>query len=171
MQSVPTYVEPLVKEAMKYGKEMINDLYKIIKTHSCHVDRQEELAEHIIALVASQLPGADREYLRKKAFDGKAIEKGQKEFLCQTIKKVEPDDDGWVVCWGKDAKNATLLPFAKDGYVPQVGDTLWLYIVCVTRIIGRVVEGHVFSYKTLGQENAERIAIGHEPLGNILRTR
>lgn len=46
-------------------------------------------------------------------------------------------------------KTGTLLPFAADGYEPRVGDEAYFYLVQLTVLIGRVVNGHVFLMRRL----------------------
>lgn len=77
---MPRMTWKVAKVAMKDNDSgIIDDLYKIIKTHSCKRDKDAELAEHVIALVASRLPGADEKYLREQAFGVNKIDNGSRE--------------------------------------------------------------------------------------------
>ncbi len=156
---MPRMTWKVAKVAMKDNDSgIIDDLYKIIKTHSCKRDKDAELAEHVIALVASRLPGADERYLREQAFGVNKIDNGsRKKFEINTISRVAAESGGWMIYWGDDSLTGTLLMPAADGYIPKPSDEVWLYVVRCSLILGRVVEGHVFSYKTLEQEDAEQL--------------
>lgn len=167
MQRVPEEVCAVVAATLDYKPSLIYDLDHIVQAHSCDKKRSDELLDHIAALVASEFPGAERQYLRNQAFKLDAIDSGSwKKFEHVTIERIERKKYGWDVYWDVSpdtGASGTLLPFAADGYDPQVGDTLILQTIHSTNILGIVVNEHVFRYKTLEQENIERQALGWKP--------
>lgn len=140
----------VIMVAMENHPESVYDFDKLIRTHSCK--KRADLLERVIMIAASYLPGADRKYLRDWAFCTMPIDWhfGRKHFEQVKLVKVKPENEGWMVYWG-DGKTGTLLPFAADGYEPRVGDEAYFYLVQLTVLIGRVVNGHVFSYETIEQ--------------------
>lgn len=79
MQRIPNVVQQTVMVAIERQPAMVCDLDKIVRTHSCRPERAAELMEHVVALVASEQPGADRAYLRQQAFQAAAIDDGKKK--------------------------------------------------------------------------------------------
>lgn len=140
--------------AMENHPESAYDFDKIIRTHSCK--EEADLLERVVAIAASYLPGVDRKHLRDVAFSVVPIDQnlGKKRFECVVLNEVEVDEFGWSVYWEEENGicAGTLLPFSADGYEPQVGDEAFFYVVRCTELLGRVVNGHVFSYRTLWQD-------------------
>lgn len=149
MQRIPMTVKELVIVALERNPKIVRDLDKIVRTHSCRLERVPELTEHIVALVASELPKADRVGLRRAAFDAHLIDAGEKELDCTTITKLERGENGYNIT--RSDGWSMWLGFAADGYEPRVGSKIWCYTVGFSLVLGVVVDGHVFRYETMAQ--------------------
>jgi len=144
--------QKVIAVAIENHPESVYDFDKLVRTHSCKDQAKADLLERVIVIAASYLPDIDRKYLRDWAFCTMPIDWpfGKKRFEKVKLVNVKSKDEGWMVYWD-DGKTGTLLPFAADGYEPQVGDEAYFYSVQFTVLIGRVVNGHVFSYETIEQ--------------------
>lgn len=156
----------VVMAAMENYPDSVYDFDKLVRTHSCKAGHQADLLERVIAIAGSYLSGADRKYLRGVAFSAATIDWsfGKKRFECVTLTKVKPGKElggnGWTVYWDDDGTKGTgtwLYP-ADDGYVPKVGDEAYFYTVQYSVLLGKVVNGHVFSYRTIEQYRRDRTA-------------
>lgn len=156
---IPELVKQLVEVSLESYPSLLKGIDLIVATHSCKPQRAEELYEHIVALVAAEAQSdpIKRAQLRMEAFCGSPIDVGSEKFVEVTsAEKVEPGkggfdikmSDGWSF-W------ADLSP---DGYVPQVGSVIRQYRLGICHILGIVIDGHVFRYKTLTQDRAEHEA-------------
>lgn len=156
----------IISVTMENYPDSVYDFDKLARTHSCKVENQADLLERVIAISGSYLLGADRKYLRDVAFSAATIDWpfGKKRLKCVTLTKVKPEkelvENGWMVYWNEDGTDntGTLLHPADDGYVPQVGDEAYFYTVQYTALLGRVINGHVFSYRTIEQYERDRMA-------------
>ena len=147
---LPEWVHPFLDVALTANPKLLLDMEKILCTHSCKGDEVYNTVEHLVALVASEQPGKDRWYLRQKAFDGKAIDGGQKTFEMAAISEVRlgtshPGYD--ISLHGSFSFWLDLLP---DGYRPLVGDVCWQYTIG-TSFFAVVIAGHVAYYETYEQ--------------------
>lgn len=152
MRRIPKEVHKVVDVALKNDPNLICDLDKIVRTHSCRPERAWEFMEHVVALVASKLPGADCSYLRKVAFAAPAIDSGEKDLVCTTIAELKKVDGGF--CITRSDGWSLYFDVAADGYEPQVGSEIWLYTTGPSYVMGIIVDGHVFKYETIAQRNA-----------------
>lgn len=155
----------VIMVTMKNYPDSVYDFDKLVRTHSCKAENQANFLERVIAIASSYLSGADRKYLRDVAFSAATIDWpfGKKRFKCVTLVKVEPEkklvENGWMVHWEEDGLDTgTLLHPADDGYAPKVGDEAYFYTAQYSSLLGRVVNGHVFSYRTIEQYERDRLA-------------
>lgn len=156
MRQVPSLAQKLVKVAIENNPEIIGDLSEIVRMYLCRPVRPQDFIEHVVALVASELPGADRLYLRSEAFGVEKIDGGEKDFHRTTITELERHEDGWSYTMS-DGWSAWV-GLAADGYEPQVGSEVWQFMVNFNCVLGVVIDGHVFRYKTITQDRAEALA-------------
>ena len=155
MQRIPNVVQQTVMVAIERQPAMVCDLDKIVRTHSCRPERAAELMEHVVALVASEQPGADRAYLRQQAFQAAAIDDGKKEVIQAKIVEVELLKKGWQIRY--DGSWSLWIQSIPDGYTPKVGSDLCSFANgCF--VLGVVIDGHVCRYKTCEQERREQQA-------------
>lgn len=154
MQRIPMAVSEIVTVALERDSKIVRDLDKIVRTHSCRPERAFELAEHVVALVTSELPGADRASLRQAAFGTQVIDDGEKELVCATIAELKRGENGYSIT--KSDGWSMWLGFAADGYEPQVGSEIWCYTVGCSLVLGVAVDGHIFRYETLAQHRAKQ---------------
>lgn len=156
---VPELVKQLVETSLESFPSLLKDIDLIVATHSCKPQRAEELYEHVVALVAAegQSDPIKRAQLRMAAFRGSPIDAGSEKFAETTLvagMKTHEDgfdirmSDGWSF-WADPAP---------DGYVPQFGSVIRQYRIGLSGILGIVIDDHVFRYKTLAQDIAEREA-------------
>lgn len=145
MQHIPSEVRSLVEVAVVNNPRMITDLDKIVRTHSCHSADAPDLAEHIAALVVSELPGVEsRVSLRREAFRAGRVDDGVKCLKRAVVREVERWEGGYNICRSDGV--SIRLPFADDGYEPKVGSEIWSYVIGRSSW-GVIVDGHVFFYK------------------------
>lgn len=161
----------VVTVAMENHPKSVYDFDKLIRTHSCKPEKQADLLERVVAIVASYLSGVDRKYLRDVAFSTVPIDWsfGKKRFDCVTISEVEVKDVGRMIYWVDKygAQCGTLLGSVDDKYEPQVGDEAFFYIVRGSVTLAKVVNGHVFSYRTIEQDMKEMREAREELMGLI----
>lgn len=153
----PVFGQELIEVIRAENPGIIADMDKIVRTHSCRPGQSYDLLEHLVALIASELPGYDRQYLRGEAFKADRIDADcEKVFCIMEVARIKADADGWDITttdgWSLWLNGAT------DGYEPQVGSVIWEYTICFSRVLGVVVDGHVFRYKTVAQAEGERLA-------------
>lgn len=154
---IPEFVRPVVEDALANYPALVSDINNIIATHSCSAKRAPELAEHIISLVAAeqmQDNSLRRANLRMEAFKGSPIDADiRKDFIISTVAEVRYLKDGY--CKITMENGFSFLEKVSDGYLPQVGDIVWQYTICFSVVLGCVIGGHVFRYKTLSQEEED----------------
>lgn len=161
----------VVMVTMENYPKSVYDFDKLVRSHSCKPAKQADLLERIVAIAASYLPGVDRIYLRDTAFSAVPIDLnfGRKHFDCVTLSEVKVEDVGRMIYWEDEdgIKSGTLLRSANDKYEPQVGDEAFFYIVRGSVALAKVVNGHVFSYRTIEQDMQERLKMREELMGFI----
>lgn len=158
-QRVPRLVKQLVEASLRSYPSLLKDIDLIVATHSCKPKRAEELYEHIVALVAAeaQRDPTKRAQLRMEAFRGSPIDAGSKKFVETTlVAKVEAHENGFGITMNDGW--SFWADLAPDGYVPQFGSVIRQYRIGFSRTLGVVIDDHVFRYKTLAQDRAEREA-------------
>lgn len=158
MQRIPEVAREITEVAIKNNPAIVYDLDKIVRTHSCKSERAAELVEHVVALVASEFPKADRLYLRHEAFKTARIDDGEKDIREDVVAKISPceGNDGWLI--DMESGWSMWTESAMDGYEPHVGSKMLQYTRNLSCVLGLVIDGHVFRYKTFEQDRLEMMA-------------
>lgn len=166
MRRLPKQARQLVEVALSNYPSLLEDINRIVQTHSCRVERAAELIDHLMALIYAEVvhtdPGAvaagSYQYamLRMVAFNAAPIDEGKKDLAVFQIERLRTTTDGYEIM-GPDGWSFWV-DLAPDGYEPQIGSEVMRHTIGISHILSIVIDGHIFRYKTLTQDRAEHDA-------------
>lgn len=166
MRRLPKQARQLVEVALSNYPSLLEDINRIVQTHSCRVERSAELIDHLMALIYAEVvhtdPGAvaagpyQYAMLRMVAFNAAPIDEGKKDFTVLQIERLRTTTDGYEIM-GSDGWSFWV-DLAPDGYEPQIGSEVMQHRIGISHILSIVIDGHIFRYKTLAQDRAEHEA-------------